>query len=93
MTIFHLDFETASACDITLGAYRYANDPSTRILMFAIAKNDEEPVLWSVTDQNPAAREMLREAIQTRPPIYAHNAQFELALDRQAHACEAKREA
>jgi DNA polymerase len=80
MTIFHLDFETASACDITLGAYRYANDPSTRILMFAIAKNDEEPVMWSVTDQNPTAREMLREAIQSKATIYAHNAQFELAI-------------
>jgi DNA polymerase len=80
MTIYHIDYETASACDITLGSYRYANDPSTRILMFAIAKNDEDPVLWSVADQNPTAREMLREAIQSDAPIYAHNAQFELAI-------------
>jgi DNA polymerase len=80
MTIYHIDYETASACDITLGSYRYANDPSTRILMFAIAKNDEEPVLWSVVDRNPTAREMLREAIQSDAPIYAHNAQFELAI-------------
>jgi DNA polymerase len=80
MAIFHLDYETTSACDITLGAYRYACDPTTRILMFAIAKDDSEPLLWSVTDKNPKALAMLQEAIDTDSPIYSHNASFELAV-------------
>jgi len=41
---YHLDFETKSRSDLKkVGAYRYACDPSTRILMFAIARGDEEP--------------------------------------------------
>lgn len=80
MPIYHLDYETASACDITFGSYRYASDPSTRILMFAIAKDDEEPLLWTITDRNPAALDMLRTAIGSDSLIYAHNASFELAI-------------
>ena len=80
MNIYHLDYETTSACDISLGGYRYACDPSTRILMFAIAKDDGEPLLWSITDKDPEALAMLQEAIETRSPIYSHNAQFEIAV-------------
>lgn len=80
MSIYHLDYETTSACDITLGAYRYACDPTTRILMFAIAKDDGEPLPWSITDKNSKALAMLQEAIDTDSPIYSHNAQFELAV-------------
>jgi DNA polymerase len=84
MTICHIDYETTSACDITLGAYRYACDPSTRILMFAIAKDDGEPVLWDSlapnTQESQAALALLKQAIGSGVPIYAHNAQFELAI-------------
>ena len=80
MSIYSIDYETTSACDISLGGYRYACDPSTRILMFAIAKDDGEPLLWSITDKDPEALAMLQEAIETRSPIYSHNAQFELAV-------------
>jgi DNA polymerase len=84
MTICHIDYETTSACDITLGAYRYACDPSTRILMFAIAKDDEEPVLWDSlapnTQESQAALALLKQAIDSGVSIYAHNAQFELAI-------------
>jgi DNA polymerase len=84
MSIYSIDYETTSACDITLGAYRYACDPSTRILMFAIAKDDEEPVLWDSlapnTQESQAALALLKQAIDSGVPIYAHNAQFELAI-------------
>lgn len=80
MSIYHCDYETASACDITLGSYRYASDPTTRILMFAIAQDGSEPELWSLTDPNPRALEMLRTAINTGAPMYSHNAAFELAI-------------
>ena len=80
MPAYHLDFETSSACDITLGGYRYACDPTTRILMFAIAQDDGEPELWSITDQNIRALDLLRDAIAGNYPIVAHNASFELAI-------------
>jgi DNA polymerase len=80
----HLDFETASACDIGLGSYRYASDSSTRILMFAVARGEGEPQLWSFddpfSDESLAAESILRKAIEDRELIYAHNAQFEIAI-------------
>mgnify|MGYP002737691520 CR=1 FL=1 len=90
---YHFDYETYSACDIQVcGAYRYAQDPTTEILMIGLAKNDEEPVVWlppSIADFAPwvddreqaRAEELLRE--MTRSPkalVYAHNAQFEIAI-------------
>lgn len=81
---FHLDYEAASECDIDAGAYRYSEDPSTRILMFAIAKDEGEPYLWTFLDpygdESLAAEALLVEAIASNKPIYAHNAQFEVAM-------------
>ena len=51
--------------------------------MFAIAKDDGEPLLWT-TDygdmESLAAMAMLQEAINSGSPIYSHNASFELAV-------------
>jgi len=79
----HLDYETRSRADLTdVGAYRYANDPSTEILCAAIAEGDNEPVIWRC-DQ-AMTQEVLdllhlmtghRDAL-----VYAHNAQFEVAI-------------
>lgn len=81
---FHLDYETTSVCPITYGTYRYAADPSTRILMFAIAEDDGEPLLWDFLDpycdESLAAEELARRASEPADPIYAHNSQFELAI-------------
>lgn len=83
----HLDFETSSFCDIRKwGAYRYACDPSTRILMFAIAVGDEAPVLWRFDDphceESKRANYLFARAIDNGDPIYAHNSQFEHAISR-----------
>jgi DNA polymerase bacteriophage-type len=80
----HLDYETTSACDITLGSYRYASHPSTRVLMFAAATDDGEPLLWRFddpySDESLAAEALLRASIAAEDLIYAHNAQFEVAV-------------
>jgi DNA polymerase len=86
MTPFHLDLETTSASDLmSVGAYRYASDLSTRILMFAIAEGEGEPVLWDFIDHDGAesvrARTLLTEAVSSGATVYAHNYQFELALN------------
>lgn len=83
---YHLDFETFSKADLkSWGAYRYAADFSTEILLCAIAREGEAPVLWSITGQpeKPKALALLKEMSQDpEAVIYAHNAQFEAAVCR-----------
>jgi len=82
--IYHLDFETYSATNLkAFGAYRYAADPSTEILLCAVAKHGGAPSLWSVTGQpdKPGALALLKEMCEDpEAVIYAHNAQFEAAI-------------
>lgn len=83
---YSLDFETRSRADLKkVGAARYANDPSTEILCVAIAKDDEEPVVWTtrLADEYTSGGQfesfkLLRE-ISGNPEalVYAHNASFE----------------
>ena len=55
MSIVHCDYETSSSCDIKkVGAYRYANDPSTRILMFGICRDDGPVLMWRFDDPDCA---------------------------------------
>jgi DNA polymerase bacteriophage-type len=88
---FHLDYETRSLCDIKrTGAFKYAEDPSTEILCAAIARNDEEPLLWVnpkfafddlfTCQSYPGADELMVEMCAGTGPVYAHNAQFEHAI-------------
>lgn len=85
--ILHLDYETYSDADLRkVGAFRYANDPSTVILCAAIALNDGEPLTWIGTEdggtfQNTEALSLfLRASCEPDLLIYAHNAMFEIAI-------------
>ena len=81
MNAYHLDLETYSSADLkSYGSFRYGSDESTEILVMAIAKNNGDPVSWSVVDDNQEAVALLREAVESGDPIYAHNAQFEHAV-------------
>lgn len=84
MPIFSLDFESTSACDISRGAYRYASDPSTEILLFAIAVDDEAPKVWRYDDpegpESVRAYQMLQAAVLGGHPIRAFNVGFEAAI-------------
>lgn len=86
MSTFHLDFETRSRADLKkVGAFRYANDPSTEILCVAIAKDDEGPRMWTSVktslSESALAYRLLREASEDPEAIiYAHNAMFEIAI-------------
>ncbi len=88
---WHLDYETRSAADIKrTGAFRYAEDPSTEILCAAVARGDEEPLLWvnpkfefddmSVCRSSPGVDELIDEMNRSDAPVYAHNAYFEQAI-------------
>ena len=89
--IFHVDFETRSAADIkSVGAFRYAEDESTEILCAAIARDDEEPLLWvnpkfefddiEECRSSPGVQELIYEMNVSEAPVYAHNAYFEHAV-------------
>lgn len=85
---YHVDFEVFSGADLKkVGAYRYAEDPTTEVLMMAIARGDEGPYLWVA----PCARDALasdpraemliaRMDAESDALVYAHNAQFERAV-------------
>lgn len=80
----NLDFETRSACDIKeCGAYRYAEDPSTEVLIIAVSHNGGPVKTWDIRqglDRPNSALSMLREAIEKRWEIHAFNSQFEFAI-------------
>ena len=82
--IYFLDFETYSEADLkAVGAFKYAEHPSTELLVMAIAKNDGPVEVWSDVNGGVEAISMLQEAIAYCGQIYAHNAQFEHAICRE----------
>lgn len=81
-TRLHLDYETASELNIKkTGAYKYAQHPSTRILMLGWAFDDEPEALWEPhKDPIPARLEQgIRNASVNK---HAFNAAFERLITR-----------
>ena len=74
------DFETASLGSLPrIGAYKYARDPSTRVLCFAYAIDDGEPVIWFPGLQPPPAC-LISAALDPKLEFHAWNAAFEFAI-------------
>ena len=70
-----LDFETRSACDLTVaGVYNYAQDASTQVLCMAYAHDDGEVQVWTPDQDFPLS---VRQAVLAGERVYAHNAAFE----------------
>lgn len=87
----HLDYETRSRADLkAVGAYRYAADPSTEILLCGVALDDQEPRLWvnpkyetPAFHTDPVALEWLQLMEDDLTLlVYAHNVPFEIAVTR-----------
>lgn len=78
----HLDFETYSEVDIkTVGGFRYAEDPSTEILIAAWSVDDEEPVAVDMTQADAMSQlAPMFELLGKGATIGAHNAHFERAV-------------
>lgn len=72
----HIDYETASAIDLTkVGLWRYAKHPSTRVLILRYRFGNEGPVLaWKPGDEPPWD---LIAHIEGGGQVIAHNAAFE----------------
>ena len=79
----HLDFETRSTVDLRVtGAYRYAEDPETEVILACYAVDDGPVQTWFHTDA-VALPEDLRAALEDDDCIIvAHNAGFEKAMMR-----------
>lgn len=75
--MLHIDFETRSNVDIkTYGAYLYAQDPSTEVIMFSWAFDDEPVVLW--WEGTPVPKRIIDHIKAGEVgSIAAHNAAFE----------------
>jgi DNA polymerase len=94
MANLHLDFETFSEADLRkVGQYKYAEDPTTEILMCAVALDDEEPKLWVHPDHesliaytDPEVMDLLALMEDPEVLVYAHNAPFEIAISNQLMA-------
>jgi DNA polymerase len=80
----HLDFETFSEADLkSVGAYRYAYDPSTEIICAAMAFDDRRPLAWwqGITNHEINNLNQYFDALEDPAVlIYAHNAMFEMAI-------------
>ena len=86
MTQIHIDWETRSRADIKkVGAAKYAEDPSTIILLAAVSKDDGPVYVWDYTDpeseESANAWALLWRAANDPDAVnYAHNAPFEMAI-------------
>lgn len=79
----HIDFESFSNADLrTVGAYRYAFDPSTEILCAAMALGENEPSIWFPDYwKDGTSLDQFWDALENPEVlIYAHNATMEMAI-------------
>lgn len=87
MVLIHLDFETFSFVNVKyVGAYRYAMDGSTQIILCCWSIGDGPVHIWQIGDPIP---EELNRLIREGATIVAHNAEFEwcvLQWNRQGFA-------
>ncbi len=91
MIKLHLDYETYSAANLKkIGQYRYAADPTSEILLMAVALEDEDPVLWvpelyevEGCHTDPEVFKILQKYLHRDDVVvYAHNASFEIAVTK-----------
>ena len=74
------DFETASLGSLpTMGAHKYARQPSTRILCFAYAIEEDDPDIWFPEHAKPPKR-LLKAIEDPGLEFHAWNAQFEFNI-------------
>lgn len=91
MPRIHKDYESKSNVNLKkVGAYRYANDPSTRMLYLGIALDNGPVHLWTPPryrqwaniskDEIAEAERLMAMECQPDVEVWAHNAGFEVAL-------------
>ena len=80
--VLHRDYETRSRVVVkTVGAHRYAADPSTTVLCCAYAVDDDPVQLWRPGD--PVPIEFIEAAQRPSWIVAAHNDAFETAIEKE----------
>jgi DNA polymerase len=80
--VLHRDYETRSGVVLkTVGAHRYAADPSTAVLCCAYAVDDDPVQLWRSSD--PVPIEFIEAAHNPSWIVAAHNDAFETAIEKE----------
>lgn len=83
MKTLNIDIETYSECDLgEAGVYKYANHPSTEILMIAYSIDGGEVKCVDLTRQNIEDTEVYDYLTDNSYTIIAHNANFERVVLR-----------
>jgi DNA polymerase len=75
----HIDFETRSTIDLRkTGVYRYAEDPTTEVILACYALDDGPVKTWFAP--NPCPKDLADLLADLRVTVVAHNAGFERAM-------------
>lgn len=83
MTILWGDIETFSECDLkTAGTHRYAEHPSTRIIVWQWAIDDGEPVVEDLSDGSMPSDESMRLLLDPNVTLVFHNSTFDRTVLR-----------
>lgn len=83
MTILWFDCETYSECDLFAhGTHRYAEHPSTELIVAQWAIDDSEPKVLDCTDGEPELGELADALADESIVIVAHNSHFDRTLLR-----------
>lgn len=84
MRHLHVDIETFSAFNLKDGGvYRYAQDPSFEIILFAYAWDDEEPTVIDLTDGDGLPNDVWAALTDPNVLKIAHNANFEMVCTQE----------
>lgn len=75
------DLETFSECPIAYGAHRYAEDPTTEVLLWGYAVDDGPAKVWDVTAE-PKMPSDLREALKTATTVWHNGLNFDTTVLR-----------
>ena len=82
----HIDFETRSTVDLRkTGVYRYAEDPTTEVILACWALDDGPVQTWFAfqgvwTDPSPCPKDLADLLADPKVTVVAHNAGFERAM-------------
>jgi len=86
--IMSRDYETRSESDLkAFGAYKYARDPSTEVLMVSYTvqeSHDDEPEIyqWNITESPKPPKEYVELLLDPSVQKWAYNNTFELQIER-----------
>lgn len=81
MSVFIRDIETRSTVDLRkVGVHVYATHPTTEVLCVAYCVDDEDPKIWR--PGMPVPQEYIKAAKTKSTIAVAHNAAFEMCIER-----------